>query len=213
MKIILFGAPGSGKGTQAIELIEFARLKRISLGDIFREEVKAGSSLGRQVKSFMDKGLLVPDKLAYKVIEANLSGDDLLLDGYPRNLNQAVVLEDILKKKGKDIDVFIYLEIDEETIVNRLSKRRVCKECGANYHLENMPPKIKDVCDLCQGKLFQRDDDQPQVIKQRWQVFQQESQKLLDFYAQRGKLLKVDSRGNKDEVFARIKQKLQCRTS
>jgi adenylate kinase len=210
MKIILFGAPGSGKGTQAVMFSQCCGLKRISLGDIFREEVKAETDLGKEVKSFMDKGLLVPDELVYRVIDQQLNEEQFILDGYPRNLNQAVALEESLKKRSQDIDSCIYLDIDEETIVSRLSKRRVCKQCGANYHLENMPPKQDNICDSCSGELFQRDDDTPEVIKRRWQVFMDETHKLLDFYEKRGKLLKVDGRGNKDEVFDRIKTKLQC---
>ncbi|UCD16071.1 MAG: adenylate kinase [Candidatus Omnitrophota bacterium] len=210
MKVILFGAPGSGKGTQAVMIGEFFGLKRISLGDIFREEVKKSTDLGKQVKNFMDRGELVPDDLVQRVIDAYLNDERFILDGYPRNLNQAKALEETLKKKGKDLDVFIYLEIDSQTIIERLSKRRVCKGCGANYHLENMPPKKDNVCDLCGKELFQRDDDKIEVIKKRWEVFIDRSQQLLDFYEKKGKLLKVDGSGDKDKVFQRIKEKLPC---
>lgn len=209
MKVILVGAPGSGKGTQAIMLRDLFNLKRISLGDIFREEVKKNTDLGNQVKGFMEKGLLVPDKVVFKVIEKCLNEDDFILDGYPRNLNQAKELEKILSLKNKEIDACIYLDVDEQTIVDRLSKRRVCRKCGANYHLENMPPKEDNICDLCQGELFQREDDRSQVIKKRWEVFIQETQKLLDFYAEKGRLLKVDAQGGKEEVLERIKSKWQ----
>lgn len=208
MKMILFGAPGSGKGTQATVLSDYFKLRRISLGDIFREEVKKDSVLGREVKNYMEKGLLVPDELVSRVVEENVNGDNFLLDGYPRNLNQAKTLDEILKKQGKDIDIFINLEVDEKTIIERLSKRLVCKKCGANYHLVNMPPKKDKICDSCSSELIQRKDDNPEVIKKRWEVFLNENKSLLDFYKEKNKLLTVDARGNKDQVFARIKERL-----
>ena len=208
MKIILFGAPGSGKGTQATVLSENFKLRRISLGDIFREEVKKDSKLGKEVKNYMEKGLLVPDELVSRVVEESVNEDNFLLDGYPRNINQAKTLDGILKKQGKDIDVFINLEVDEKTIIERLSKRLVCNKCGANYHVVNMPPKKDNVCDKCGSELMQRKDDTPTVIKKRWEVFLKENKSLIDFYDKKKKLLTVDARGNKDEVFARIKTKL-----
>lgn len=208
MKIILFGAPGSGKGTQATVLSEHFKLKKISLGDIFREEVKKDSKLGKEVKSYMEKGLLVPDELVSRIVEENVNEENFLLDGYPRNINQAKTLDEILQKQGKDVDVFINLEVDEKTIIERLSKRLVCKKCGANYHLINMPPKKDNVCDKCGSELMQRKDDTPIVIKKRWEVFLKENQSLIDFYKEKNKLVTIDARGNKDEVFARINEKL-----
>lgn len=208
MKIILFGAPGSGKGTQAIVLSEYFHLKRISLGDIFREEVKKDSFLGKEVKTYMEKGLLVPDDLVSRVIESNINEENFILDGYPRNLNQAKTLDQILAKKRKDIDAFIYLEIDEKTIIERLSKRLVCKKCAANYHLINMPPKKNGICDACGSELVQRKDDTPDVIKKRWEVFLKENKSLIEYYKDRNKLIAIDARGNKDEVFSRIQKKM-----
>jgi adenylate kinase len=208
LKLILFGAPGSGKGTQALVLSEKFNLERISLGDMLREEVKKDSPLGNQVKHFMEKGTLVPDEVVSKVIEEHLNSENFILDGYPRNLAQAKTLDKILAQKNKSIDAFIYLEVDEPTIIERLTQRRICKKCGANYHLKNMPPKKTGICDACDGELVQRKDDTPEVIKKRWQVFQSENKNLLDFYRNSKKLFSVDARGNKDEVFARIKEKL-----
>jgi adenylate kinase len=208
VKIILFGAPGSGKGTQAIVLSEHYKLKRISLGDIFREEVKKDSPLGNEVKNYMEKGLLVPDTLVSKVVEENLNDENFILDGYPRNLNQAKTLDAILEKKGANIDAFIYLEVDEPTILERLTKRLVCKKCGANYHLINMPPKKSGACDKCGSELIQRKDDTPEVIKKRWEVFLNENKSLLDYYKNKEKLIAIDARGDKDIVLARIKDKL-----
>jgi adenylate kinase len=208
VKIILFGAPGSGKGTQAIVLSESYKLKRISLGDIFREEVKKDSPLGKEVKNYMEKGLLVPDTLVSKVVEENLNEENFILDGYPRNLNQAKTLDAILEKKGASVDAFIYLEVDEPTILERLTKRLVCKKCGANYHLINMPPKKTGLCDKCNSELIQRKDDTPEVIKKRWEVFLNENKSLLDYYKKKKKLVAIDARGDKDIVLVRIKDKL-----
>jgi adenylate kinase len=206
MNLILFGAPGSGKGTQAQVLSEKLRLEKISLGDIFREEVKNGSSLGKEVRQYMEKGLLVPDDLVSRVIEAHINHKDFVLDGYPRNVSQANTLEEILKKKKLDIDWFIYLEVDDKTITERLSQRRICKKCGANYHLKNMPPRKANVCDKCNSALTQRKDDMPLVIKKRCDVFLKETKEVLDFYKNKKKLITIDARADKDEVFARIKE-------
>jgi len=219
-KIVLFGAPGSGKGTQAVQLGSYLQLRKISLGDILRQEVKGETELGREVKGYMDQGVLVPDDLASRVIEENVGfqgrgeGEEsreagFILDGYPRNLDQAKKLEEILQRNNDDIDAFIYLDMDQQTILERLSKRKVCKACGANYHLENMPPKKENVCDACGNNLTQRKDDDLEVIKKRWKVFLDESQKILDFYQSRNKLVRIDGRGSKDEIFQKIKEKLQ----
>ncbi len=205
MKLIIFGAPGSGKGTQAKVISEYFDLERVSLGDILRQEVKSDSALGQKVKSYMEKGLLVPDDLIIRVIEEHIGAKGFILDGYPRNLNQAQALDDILKKHDIQIDAFIYLDVDEGTIVDRLSKRRVCKNCHANYHLENMPPKTAGVCDSCGHPLVQRKDDNPETIKKRWQVFIDESQAILDFYEAKDKLVKVNGQLDKDAIFEEIK--------
>ena len=212
MNIILFGSPGSGKGTQAMLLADFLGIRKISLGDILREEVRKGSNLGEEVKNYMECGALVPDELVSRVVEENIDKRGFLLDGYPRNLNQAEKLDEILNKNNNDIDSIIYLDIDEQTIVNRLSMRRVCKSCSANYSLTNLPVKDEGICDRCGNKLTRRSDDDPEVIKSRWQVFSQEADKILNFYQKKGKLVKVDGRGEIREVFERIKKELQCRS-
>lgn len=209
MNIILFGAPGSGKGTQAEVISQNLKLKHISLGDILREEVKKESGLGKEVKGYMDKGSLVPDRVVGKVIETRIKTAGFLLDGYPRNLAQAELLDQILAKNNSFIDKVLYLEVDEATIVSRLSKRRLCPACGRIYHLVNMPPKEEGVCDDCGAALIQRPDDTPEVIKKRWQVFLDTSQELLNYYKAKGKLIPVDARGEKDEVFERVKPSLK----
>ncbi len=209
MRVILFGSPGSGKGTQAMLLADSLGVRKISLGDILREEVKKESNLGQEVKSYMERGVLVPDELVSRVIEENIDQEGFLLDGYPRNLSQARKLDEILNKNNSDVDIVIYLDIDQQIIVDRLSKRRVCKSCGANYHLVSLPSKNAGICDKCGGELAQRDDDNPEVIKNRWQVFSQEASKVLDFYQKKNKLVKVDAKGKIKEVFERIKNELQ----
>jgi adenylate kinase len=210
MRLILFGSPGSGKGTQAALLAAALETKRISLGDILREEVKKRTSLGNQVKGYMEKGALVPDGLISKVIEEHINNGGFILDGYPRNISQAERLQEIMQKKNNDIDAFIYLDVDETTVINRLSNRRVCKACGANYHLKNMPPKTEGICDTCGRELAQRKDDAPEVIKKRWQVFAEESEKLCSFYRDKGKLITVDGRQDKKTIFEKIKSQLPC---
>ncbi len=208
MNVVLFGAPGSGKGTQAALISDYLSLGRVSLGDMLREEVKKDSTLGREVKAYMESGALAPDELVARVIEKNLDGENFLLDGYPRNLNQAENLESILKGRGRKVDSCIYLKVSQETAVDRLSKRRICKNCGANYHLINMPPRKEGVCDLCGGELVQRKDDSPDVIKKRWKVFSAESRQILNFYRDRGTLLEIAADGDKDSVFEKIRSRL-----
>jgi len=204
MKMVLFGAPGSGKGTQAKELSEHYNINKISLGDILREEVKKNSPLGNTVKGYMERGVLVPDDVVAKVIEENIGGESFILDGYPRNLNQAMYLDNILSKKNTALDVALYLDVDSQTIIKRLQMRRVCPKCGANYHLINMPPKKEGICDLCGVELVQRRDDNPQVIKERINVFLKESKPLLDFYRDKNILMNIDARNDKDKVLNEI---------
>ncbi|MCD6229100.1 MAG: adenylate kinase [Candidatus Omnitrophica bacterium] len=208
MRIILLGAPGSGKGTQAKTMSEKLNIKRISLGDILREEVKKNTSLGEKVKEYMYKGLLVPDKIVSMVVEENIDSEDFVIDGYPRNTNQAKDLDNILSKKNLSLDKAIYLEVSQETAIKRLSGRRICKNCGANYHIENMPPKKEGICDICGGMLIQRKDDEPEVIKNRWTVFQKENVPLMNFYKEKDKLIIVDGNQTAEEVFQEILKKL-----
>ena len=206
MRLIIFGAPGSGKGTQVSELSAYYKVKKISLGDILREEVKGNTPLGNIVKGYMESGLLVPDDIVAQVLEDNLTSQSFIIDGYPRNIEQARHLDNIFKKLDKELDAVIYLEVDKDTALKRLENRRVCRECGANYHLINMPPKDEGICDVCSKGLAQRDDDKAEVISKRWEVFLKESAPLLGFYRKMGKLVTLDARGHKDIVLDKLKQ-------
>ena len=206
MGIILLGAPGSGKGTQVKMINERFKFKGISLGDILRREVKSNSSLGKKVKEYMDKGLLVPDDVVSMVVEENINVPDFVLDGYPRNVAQAKNLDDILARKNINLNIVIYLDVNEDTAIKRLSRRRICRICEINYHLENMPPKREGICDMCGKQLIQRDDDRPEVIKRRWLVFQNENARLLEYYTQQNKLITIDATRDAEEVFQDIEK-------
>lgn len=209
MRLILLGAPGSGKGTQASRLSGYFKIKKISLGDILREEVKKGTDLGKKVITYMGKGLLVPDEIVSLLVEQSVDNSGFVLDGYPRNLNQARSLDTILEKKNFNLEAVVYLKVDKEIVIKRLSGRRVCKKCGANYHLETLPPKREGTCDFCGGELVQRDDDKPEVIEKRWEVFQEEAKSLLGYYQEKNKLITVDANGTPEQVFESIIMELK----
>ncbi len=208
MRLVLLGAPGSGKGTQAKSISDHFKIKKIVLGDILREEVKKGTELGGKVRGYMQKGLLVPDDIVALVIKEHIDNQGFVMDGYPRNINQAHILDEILQEKNITLDRVIYLDVTQDTVMERLLGRRVCKRCGANYHIKNMPPKVENVCDICGGELVQREDDTYEVTKKRWEVFQKEAEAILDYYRKKGILISVDANKNAEEVFAEILTKL-----
>lgn len=192
MRIILLGPPGAGKGTQAKRLAEQLILPHISTGDILRENVKDETTLGKQAEEFMVKGLLVPDELVAQMLMQAIDQPRMkkgfILDGYPRNINQAKTLDDMLKERNMDIDLVIYLDTSESVILQRLTGRLVCNVCGANFHIRNMPPKSKGVCDNCSGKLYQRADDKEETVKKRIVVYQKEVSSLIEYYEAKQKL-------------------------
>ena len=193
MKLILLGAPGAGKGTLASYLIEKMGIPSISTGNILREAIKDNTPLGQQAKGFMDAGQLVPDDVIIGIITERLAEDDCkngyILDGVPRTIAQAEAME----KAGITFDAVISIEISDETIMERMSGRRVCESCGASYHVVAVPPKQEGVCDKCGGKLVQRKDDAPETVKARLEVYHKETEPLKDFYAQRGLLKPVEN--------------------
>ncbi|MCK4518855.1 MAG: adenylate kinase [Candidatus Omnitrophica bacterium] len=186
MRIILLGPPGAGKGTQADILSAHYNIAHIATGDLLREEVDNDTPLGQKAKEYMRKGELVPDSLVIEMVLKRLENPDtengFILDGFPRNINQARELSAGLKDKKIEIDLTIYLKTSEEVIIKRLSGRRICRNCRAVYHVVNVPPKVEGVCDRCGGELYQRVDDVPQTIKKRLMVYEQETASLIDFY-------------------------------
>ena len=192
MKLILLGAPGAGKGTQAEILCKELNIPTISTGNILRAAIKNGTPTGLKAKAFMDEGKLVPDEVIIGIIHERLAEEDCsngyILDGVPRTIAQAEAME----KAGIVFDHVISIEIADETIVNRMGNRRVCEDCGASYHLVAVPPKVEGVCDKCGGKLIQRKDDAPETVKARLDVYHQETEPLKGFYAERGLLRSVD---------------------
>ena len=197
MRIVLLGPPGAGKGTQAKNLAGKLLLPHISTGDLLRENVKNNTSLGREAKDYMERGLLVPDELVARMLTRRFEQEDtkkgFILDGYPRNLAQAKTLDQILKTKGMEIDFVFYLDASEAIIIQRLSGRLVCSLCGANYHVRNMPPKVSGKCDKCQGQLFQRSDDKEDTIKNRLEVYRKEVSSLIDYYEVLHKLHRLNA--------------------
>jgi adenylate kinase len=195
MRIILFGPPGAGKGTQAKVLSERVRLAHVSTGDLLRENVKGQTPLGRQAKDFMNKGLLVPDELVANMLQERFSRPDLkegfILDGYPRNIAQAKTLDDILAKIRMDIDFVVYLDASDAVIIQRLSGRLVCSACGANFHVTNMPPKVEGICDNCGSSLYQRTDDKEETVKKRLEVYKNEVAPLIQYYEKQKKLYRL----------------------
>ncbi len=207
-RIILLGPPGAGKGTQAKSLAHELKIPHISTGDILRQNVKEGTPLGKEAKDYMDRGLLVPDELMARMLNSRFGQDDIsggfILDGYPRNIAQAKTLEEIFSSKSLDIDLVIYLDSSEEVIIQRLSGRLVCSKCAANYHVTNMPPKVKGMCDKCQGVLYQRTDDNVDTIKKRLEVYKKEVAQLIEYYKQQNKLHRLSADGDAGVVLKEL---------
>ena len=208
MNIVLLGPPGAGKGTQAIQLAKELNLPHISTGDLLRQNVAGNTPLGKQAKDYMDKGTLVPDELVSQMLSQRLGQADtkkgFILDGYPRNLNQAIALDKVLKEKNIDIGFVFYLETSEAVVVQRLSGRLVCKSCGANFHITNMPPKVNGACDNCGGSLYQRSDDKEETIKKRLEVYNKEVSVLIKYYKDKQKLEALSSDGEAKIVLDKI---------
>jgi adenylate kinase len=208
MNLILMGLPGAGKGTQAEKIVEKYNIPHISTGDMFRQAVKDETELGLKAKSFMDKGELVPDDVTIGIVRERLSKDDcsngFLLDGFPRTVHQAESLEQILTDLNKKIDYCINIQVDKEILMNRLTGRRICKSCGATYHLVFNPPAQDNMCDKCGGELYQRADDNAETVENRLEVNIKQQQPLLDFYQGKGYLVTIDGDQPIDQVFDNI---------
>ncbi|MDY6854812.1 MAG: adenylate kinase [Thermodesulfobacteriota bacterium] len=208
MKLILVGPPGSGKGTQAKMLIEMYSIPQISTGDILREAVKEGSPLGKKAKVLMDKGSLVPDELVVGIIEERLKKPDckggFILDGFPRTVAQAEALDSIMEKMNLEIDHLLNIEVDDRELLKRLTGRRTCKSCGRGYHIIFDPPTKENVCNECDGDLYQRDDDKEGTIKSRLKVYHDQTAPVVDFYKKKNLSRTINGFGKIDEVFTRI---------
>ena len=208
MKIIMLGAPGAGKGTQAKQIAEKYTIPHISTGDIFRANIKEGTELGTKAKTFMDQGLLVPDELVVELVADRIVKDDckngFVLDGFPRTIPQAEALDAALEKMGEKMDYAIDVDVPDENIVTRMSGRRACLNCGATYHIVTIPTKVEGVCDKCGNEVVLRDDDQPETVQKRLTVYHEQTQPLIDYYSNQGILKSVDGTLPMDEVFNAI---------
>ena len=208
MKIVMLGAPGAGKGTQAKMIAEKYGIPRVSTGDIFRANIKNGTELGKEAKQYMDQGKLVPDELTVKILLDRVAQDDCkngyVLDGFPRTIPQANVLDEALTKLGDRIDYAVNVDVPDDNIINRMGGRRACVACGATYHIVYNAPKTEGICDNCGKELIIRDDDQPETVKNRLKVYHEQTQPLIDFYEGKGVLKSVDGTADMKDVFAAI---------
>ena len=204
MNIILMGLPGAGKGTQASEIVNKFPIPHISTGDMFRKAIKDETDLGKEAKSYMDRGELVPDEVTVGIVKERISEDDakksFLLDGFPRTIEQAEALNNIMSELDRNIDAVINIEVPEEELMNRLTGRRICEKCGTTYHLVFNPPKVDGVCDIDGGKLYQRKDDNPETVSNRLSVNVKQSKPILEYYDEKGVLKNIDGAKDIDEV-------------
>ena len=208
MKIIMLGAPGAGKGTQAKRLAAKYGIPHISTGDIFRANIKNGTELGQKAKVFMDQGLLVPDELVVDLIMDRFQEPDCengyVLDGFPRTIPQAKALDAALAGKNDAVEYAIDVDVPDETIISRMSGRRACVACGATYHLVTIPPRKEGICDVCQAELILRDDDKPETVEQRLKVYHEQTQPLIDYYKEKGILRSIDGTRSPEDTFSDI---------
>ena len=208
MKIIMLGAPGAGKGTQAKKIAEKYSIPHISTGDIFRANIKNGTELGQKAKTYMDQGLLVPDELVVDLVVDRVNQEDCkngyVLDGFPRTIPQAEALTAALEKIGQKMDYAIDVDVPDENIVNRMSGRRACLNCGATYHIVSIPTKVEGICDRCGSPVVLRDDDKPETVQKRLNVYHEQTQPLIDYYSKKGVLAEVDGTQSMENVFNAI---------
>lgn len=208
MNLILLGPPGAGKGTQAARIVEKYNIPHISTGDIFRKNISEGTKLGKKAKEYMDRGELVPDSLVIEIATDRLTEDDcadgFLLDGFPRTVEQAVALDAFLGGRGEKINHVLDIDVPKEELMTRLIGRRVCKECGATYHVTNMPPAKEGICDKCGGELIQRADDTEATVENRIEVYNRQTKPLLDYYDKTGNIVHLDGSFGFEKLFAQI---------
>jgi adenylate kinase len=212
MRAVLLGPPGAGKGTQAVRLVEKYNVPQISTGDIFRKNIKEGTELGKKAQEYMNSGLLVPDELVVDLVKDRLMQEDCangyLLDGFPRTIFQAEELDKFLAENGQKLDAVINFEVSHDTLIVRLTGRRICKKCGAGYHIVNIPPKVEGICDKCGGELEQRKDDTVETAENRIVVYNESTAPLIDYYSKTGALMNFDAEKDPDVVFEEIVKEL-----
>jgi adenylate kinase len=215
MNIVLLGAPGAGKGTQAALLSEKLKLAHVASGDLFRQALGKGTELGKQAKVYMEQGKLVPNEITIKMVLERIAAPDcaggIMLDGFPRNVEQAKALDEALKQQQKSIDKAVYIKVSESELLKRLTGRWICRKCQAPYHEVTSPPKAAGKCDKCGGELYQRADDNTETIKKRLEVFFAETAPLIDYYSRAGKLLEIQGEGTMEEISDRIISALQSK--
>lgn len=208
MKVIMLGAPGAGKGTQAKQIADKYHIPHISTGDIFRANIKNGTELGKKAKTYMDQGLLVPDELVVELVADRIQQDDckngFVLDGFPRTIPQAEALDAALENINEKMDYAIDVDVPDENIINRMSGRRACLNCGATYHLVSIPTKVEGICDRCGNPIVLRDDDKPETVKKRLEVYHEQTQPLIDYYKKQDILRTVNGVQPMEEVFKAI---------
>lgn len=212
MRIILMGPPGAGKGTQGELLVEKLQIPHISTGDMFRRAISEGTDLGKKAKAFMDKGELVPDEVTIGIVKERLQAEDckagFMLDGFPRTVHQAEVLGEILEEMGQSLDAAIYITVPDSDLIARMTGRRVCKNCGATSHSIFGPTKVENVCDKCQGEVYQRDDDKLETVENRLKVYLKNTQPLISFYQEKGILKEINGNQDMKKVFTDVGESL-----
>ena len=212
MNIVLLGPPGAGKGTQAARIVEKYGVPHISTGDIFRANIKAGTELGKRAQEYMNRGELVPDELVVEIATDRLAADDckevFLLDGFPRTVFQAEKLDEFMASKGRKIEHVLNIEVGRDDLMARLTGRRVCKSCGASFHVVNIPPKQEGICDNCGAELVQRADDNEETASNRIEVYNRETKPLIDYYEKAGNIVNIDGGKAAEDVFAAIADRL-----
>lgn len=212
MNVILLGPPGAGKGTQATTIVKEYQIPHISTGDIFRENIKNGTELGKKAQEYMNQGELVPDDLVIEIATDRLAREDchqgFLLDGFPRTVHQAEELDGFLEGRGDKVHHVLNISVAKEELIRRLIGRRVCKNCGATYHIETMKPKVEGVCDVCGGELVQRADDNRETVENRIDVYEQQTMPLIDYYEKAGVLVHIDGSLGLENVFTKIREVL-----